>query len=82
MRAPAFHAFFRYGYYEQGGLAKMDEDIRVMELVEDTVSSVDAYVEQATACICTVVVVEKAGVSRLRVWHLSFVPFDRRIACL
>lgn len=28
----------RYGYYEQGGLADMDDDVRVMELVEDTVS--------------------------------------------
>lgn len=55
MPAPAFNAFFRYGYYEQGGLGKMDENVRVMELVEDTVY---AYVEQATECICTVVVVE------------------------
>lgn len=28
----------RYGYYEQGGLADMPDDVRVMELVEDTVS--------------------------------------------
>lgn len=28
----------RYGYYEQGGLADLNEDVRVMELVEDTVS--------------------------------------------
>ena len=27
----------RYGYYEQGGLADMNEETRVMELVEDTV---------------------------------------------
>ncbi|CAM9114708.1 unnamed protein product [Ectocarpus sp. 6 AP-2014] len=26
----------RYGYYEQGGLVDMDDDVRVMELVEDT----------------------------------------------
>lgn len=32
-----FPLLCRYGYYEQGGLADMDDEVRVMELVEDTV---------------------------------------------
>ncbi|CAM9600201.1 unnamed protein product, partial [Hapterophycus canaliculatus] len=32
----------RYGYYEQGGLADMNDDTRVMELVEDTCARAEA----------------------------------------
>lgn len=33
----ALYLLGRYGYYEQGGLADMNDETRVMELVEDTV---------------------------------------------
>eukprot|EP00903_Cladosiphon_okamuranus_P013128 g12244.t1 len=32
----------RYGYYEQNGLADLDDEVRVMELVEDTCASAEA----------------------------------------
>ncbi len=34
---PPAYILGRYGYYEQGGLADMNDETRVMELVEDTV---------------------------------------------